>query len=188
MKFIFFLGIFFQFFIVCCAHEIQIGDSKSRLCNTIAKTNRFALINPGTLSDLYYYKEGNMKYLLSFDKNDQINYIIVNNDNFMTSDFLKRGDTIEMCLERQGVLMVEEGVCFFVILKSGWFAYIEGINYDLNKMDDTKIKFFYKKDKNDNSFFMPYEEYKSKYETSIPFDFTLDRKIIINEIPDEKSN
>ncbi|MDR2185876.1 MAG: hypothetical protein LBO80_09485 [Treponema sp.] len=82
--------------------------------------------------------------------------------------------------------MVEEGVCFFVILKSGWFAYIEGINYDLNKIHNSKIKFFYKKNKDDNSFFMTYEEYKTRYETSIPLDFTPDRKIIMNEIPDEE--
>jgi hypothetical protein len=182
MKSIFFLGIFFQFFDICYAQDIQIGVPKNRLNNAIIATNRFALINPGTISDLYSYKNDDRQYLLSFDKNERINYMIVNEDDFITSDFLKKGDALEMCLEKHGVLMVEEGVCFFVLLKSGWFAYIEGINYDLNRIHNSKIKFFYKKSLDDNSFFMTYKEYKNKYEKMIPLDFTPERKIIINEI------
>ena len=144
-------------------NEIQIGEDKSKLKGELSKSSRFALINPGTISDLFYYKRDGINYLLSFNKNNKINYFIVESEDYITPENLQKNDSVKLCLERQGILMVEEGVCFFIILKSGWFAYIEGINFDINKIYDSRVKFFYKKESTDNAFFTTYEEYNNRF-------------------------
>ncbi|MDR1838820.1 MAG: hypothetical protein LBQ93_04440 [Treponema sp.] len=113
----------------------------------------------GTIADLYLYRIKDKQYLISFDEYDKINYIIIESDQNIPEN-LKRGTSVKSCLEKQGVLMVEQGVCFFVMMKSGWYGYIDNINYDIEKVPDSNIRFFYKKDTNDNYFFMEYERYK----------------------------
>jgi len=141
---------------------ISIGDLKSNMSGTIENTNRYTLVNPGTIADLYAYTINNINYLVSFDKNDKVNYIIINSDTYNIPEKLKNGTSVKSCLEKQGVLMVEQGVCFFVIMKSGWFGYIDNINSDIENIADANIKFFYKKNKNDNYFFIEFEKYKQE--------------------------
>jgi hypothetical protein len=150
-----------QFFISCQITEtIAVGDLRKELVGTLEDTDRFTLVNPGTIADLYLYTEKNNQYLISFDKNDRINYIIIEDDTHIIPEKIKKGASVKACLEKQGVLMVEQGVCFFVAMKSGWFGYIEGINFDVEKIPDSNIRFFYKKNKNDNFFFIEFEKYK----------------------------
>jgi hypothetical protein len=159
---------------------IQIGDSKSRLSD-LEETNRFTLVNPGTSSKLYLLREKNINYLLSFDINDKINYLIIDEKTFSTPENLKKCDTVSLCIEKGGILMVEEGVCFFIILPSGWFAYIEEINADVNKIANLKIKFFYKKEISDDCFFVNFEDYIEKRRSINSFNYIRENKIIILE-------
>jgi hypothetical protein len=143
-------------------NDISIGDLKSNLSGTFENTNRFTLVNPGTIADLYLYTINNNQYLISFDENNKVNYIIINSDTYSIPEKLKNGTSVKSCLKKQGVLMVEQGVCFFVIMKSGWFGYIDEINSDIENIPDANIKFFYKKNERDNYFFIGFEEYKEK--------------------------
>jgi hypothetical protein len=159
---------------------IQIGDLKNDI-GYLEETNRFALINPGTATRLYSHDKDNIRYLLSFDENEKVNYIIIDDKIFSTPEHLKKDDKVSLCIEKGGVLMVEEGVCYFILLSSGWFAYIDDINADVNNIYNLEIKFFYKKRLNDNYFFMKFEEYKIKRENLYSFDCILENKIRIQE-------
>jgi hypothetical protein len=153
------------------SNDISIGDLKSNLSGTLENTNRFTLVNPGTIADLYLYTINNNQYLISFDENDKVNYIIINSDTYSIPEKLKNGASVKSCLKKQGVLMVEKGVCFFVIMKSGWFGYIEcGINADIEKIPNANIRFFYKKDESDNYFFIGFKEYKEEMKNIITID------------------
>ena len=149
------------------SNDVSIGDLKSNLSGTFENTNRFTLVNPGTIADLYLYTINNNQYLISFDKYDKVNYIIINSDTYSIPEKLKNGASVKSCLEKQGVLMVEKGVCFFVIMKSGWFGYIDWINADIEKIQNANIKFFYKKDERDNFFFIGINEYKEELKNII---------------------
>ena len=149
---------------------VEIGMSKKKFENKIVLSNRFALVNPGTSSILFLYKDKDIDYLLSFDKQNKINYFIIEDINFVTSDGFKKGDKFEKIINNGGEIMVEDGVCFFAILKSGWYAYLEDINFDIyskergsiNNLKNSDLKFFYKKRSDDKHFFKKPKEFQDE--------------------------
>jgi hypothetical protein len=149
----------------------EIGVLRSSLSGDLDFTDRYTLVNQGTRADLYLYRIKDKQYLISFDKDNKINYIIIESDENIPEK-IKRGASVESCINKQGILMVEMGVCYFVMMKSGWYGYIDDINYDIEKVPDANIRFFYKKDTNDNYFFIEYERYKEEIATikGIEFD------------------
>ena len=155
-----------QLFISCQITEtVAVGNLRKELVGTLEVTDRYTLVNPGNTANLYLYTVRNNQYLISFDEDDRINYIIIENDMHGIPEKLKRNASVKSCLEKQGILMVEQGVCFFVAMKSGWFGYIENINSDIEKIPDANIKFFYKKNERDNFFFVEFERYKEEIKT-----------------------
>jgi len=161
MKLLFSLVFIFSLLQIGCLNInfIDIGDSKNKLYGILEPTDRFVLINPGTQRPVYSYIENNIHYLISFDKNNLIDYIILESDKYYIPENIKKGDTVNNCLEKRGILMVEQGVCFFVLMQSGWLGYIDHINNNIDNIKDAKIKFFYKKNMKDNYFFIEYEKY-----------------------------
>ena len=155
-----------QLFLSCQITEtIAVGNLRKELIGTLEDTDRYTLVNHGTIADLYLYTVKNNQYLISFDENDRINYMIIEDDMHSIPEKLKKGVSVKSCLEKQGILMVEQGVCFFVAMKSGWFGYIDHINSDVEKIPDANIMFFYKKDEKDNFFFIEFEKYKEEMKT-----------------------
>lgn len=140
--------------------------AKEDLKDELFPAKREALINPGTMSILYQYNDNGINCMVSFDKNNKIDYFLVDDSNFTTRDGLKIGDSMDKVKSLGGEILFEEGVCLFASLKSGWYAYLEFINFDFDMMEKTNIKFFYKKDPNDNFFFMTPDEYIRKYNNS----------------------
>jgi len=161
----------FFLFIYPVSTEIVIGMHKRDIIHALIQTNRVALINAGTIGNLFQYISDNRHYLLFFDENDTIQYFIVDDIAFSTEENIKVGDTVMHCLQKKGKLMIERGVCFFVQLESGWRAYINDINFDDDyiALSHSPIQFFYKISNaySDTLSTLSYEEYdkeKSAYQ------------------------
>jgi hypothetical protein len=174
--------------LLACKNEtVAVGNLRGELTGTLEATDRYTLVNPGTIADLYLYTGKNNQYLISFDENDRINYIIIEDNIHSIPEKLKKGVSVKSCLEKQGVLMVEQGVCFFVAMKSGWLGYIDHINSDVEKIPDANIKFFYKKNANDNFLFIEFEKYKEKMKTWKLSDTELEKgKVHFIDIEEQK--
>ena len=67
---------------------------KEKLKYKLEPTKKDILVNSGTLSHLFSYKSNDIDYYMSFDINNKVNYFFIDNLDFITSDGLKKGDSM----------------------------------------------------------------------------------------------
>lgn len=159
-KQIYCICIFFMIFFVSCTsmNNIILGEkcTNSLSRKIYDKANCTVLLNSATILPLYKYSR-----YISFGLENGIIKFIMNNNPEKCISGLKIGSRIDKFLQKGNLLMVEIGVCYFVMLDDNWYGCVGDINTEFENEQDLKILYFYKKELNNAvGFILNYQEYK----------------------------
>ena len=144
--------------------------------------NCTVLLDSATILPLYKHS----KYINFGLENGVIKFIMNNNPGKCISG-LKIGNKIDKFLQKGNSLMVEIGVCYFVILDDNWYGFVGDINKEFENEQDLQILYFYRKELNNvPGFIMNYQEYKTWLNT-IGFPSDIDDHKILGNITIEEN-
>ena len=130
----------------CGSYQLKIG---SPLPDKATKLNQGLVISSSQISDqIYVFYEKGIKYTISLDKQNKINYISPEDKKFISPEGLHVGDTLKQTLAVTSHSSIKErGWAFYVRLPSGWnAAFTQGPTWTEGELKDTTIiKWFFKR-------------------------------------------